>query len=42
MAEYGTVGGDFTAAGVVPCGSRKTSPNTSSLCTLYFLVLWAH
>ena len=32
----------FTAAGVLPCGGRKTSPRTSSQCRLYFLVLWDH
>ena len=32
----------FTAAGIVPCGDRKTSPHTSSQCRLYFLVLWDH
>ena len=32
----------FTAAGIVPCGGRKTSPHTSSQCRLYFLVLWDH
>ena len=32
----------FTAAGVVACGGRETSPRTSSLCRLYLLVLWDH
>ena len=27
---------DFTAAGVVPCGSRKTSPRTSTIVQFIF------
>ena len=27
---------DFTAAGVVPCGGRKTSPRTSSIVQFIF------
>ena len=30
---------NFTAAGVVPCGDRKTSPRTSSQCRLY--IFWS-
>ena len=32
----------FTAAGVVPCGGRKTSPRTSTIVQFlfYFFVLW--
>ena len=27
---------DFTAAGVVPCGGRKTSPHTSTIVQFIF------
>ena len=29
---------DFTAAGVVPCGGRKTSPRTSTIVQFIFYV----
>ena len=31
-----------TAAGVMVCDGRKMFPRISSLCRLYFLVLWDH
>ena len=30
---------DFTAAGVVPCGGRKTSPRTSAIMQFIFFIL---